>query len=633
MGENNTTLAWKLYEEGKRYNQRLIPSQYSLVDTNTEFFAGNQWLHLPDTPAMRGLPKPTFNIIKRVASLFIASLTSSGVTLRLEPLAYYGLPEGQSGGDDAAAVANAEIGNLLEKFKFDYRIRDALYDGARTGDYCAHFYFDPEAMPYGGAFGEHRGEIRMELVDGINVMFGNPNTVSVEDQPYILLVGRDTVEHLREEARRFRRRRGSGGRREAVEEGFQADEENQGFSGVGGRTELWGGENGKALYVCLYTKRSRQVTATAADGSPVKRWETTVHVTKATRTAVIYEDVDTGLSRYPIAWGNWEKQKNQYHGRALVTGIVPNQIFINTMFATGMRHLQLMAFPKTVYNADLISKWTNEVGQAIGVRGLQPGQAISQVACHLQPAEMSNQIFALIDKAMAYTKECLGATDAQMGNVKPDNTSALMVLQTNAEVPLENIRAGLYEWVEDIGAILLDMMGTYYGRRPVVMDRELTELAEGPDGAPLLDPTTGLLQTRRVTRRAVREFDFSRFKHLWLNLRVDVGATTYFSEIAMSQTLDNLRRDGTLDMIQYLERIPDKLIPRKAELIQELRSRMTTGQPPAGASHGGAAPVQGGPLDEARMVQGMPGSIQGRFRTMPGTARRALLRQEEMKNR
>ena len=48
-----------------------------------------------------------------------------------------------------------------------------------------------------------------------------------------------------------------------------------------------------------------------------------VHVTKATRDAVIFEDVDTGLSRYPIAWGNWERQKNQYHGRALVTGLVP----------------------------------------------------------------------------------------------------------------------------------------------------------------------------------------------------------------------------------------------------------------------------------------------------------------------
>ncbi len=600
MRENNTTLAWKLYEEGRSYNSRLVPNQYSLVETNTEFFTGNQWLHLPDTPAMRSLPKPTFNILKRVTSLFIASLTSSDVTVRFEPLTYY--DAGETGGQDAARFANAEIANLLEKFKFEYRLRDALFDGARTGDYAAHFWYDPDAVPYGGAFGEQRGEIRMELVDGIDVMFGNPGDRCVEDQPYILIVGRDTVGNLRREAERQRKIRAfTGGAAPATTpEDIRPDGETGDFPGIGGRTEHNGEENGKALYVLLYTKAEREVQETGPDGKKRKRRITTVHVTKATRTAVIYEDVDTGLSRYPIAWGNWEKQKNQYHGRALVTGIIPNQIFINTMFATAMRHLQLMAFPKTVYNADLISAWTNEVGQAIGVHGLQPGQSVSQAAYPLQGAEMSSQIFALIDKAMSYTKECLGATDAQMGNVRPENTSALMVLQTNAEVPLENIRSGLHEWVEDIGAILLDFMGTYYGKRPVVVEREFEEIVTGSGGEPELDMTTGQLRTRTVGRKVAQEFDFSRFKDLWLNLRVDVGATTYFSEIAMTQTLDNLRRDGTLDVIQYLERVPDKLIPKKEELIRQLRSR----------SGAGAAAGDGGPAQQEAVMAALPANAQ-----------------------
>lgn len=45
----------------------------------------------------------------------------------------------------------------------------------------------------------------------------------------------------------------------------------------------------------------------------------------------------------------------------------------------------------------------------------------------MQPADMSNQILTVIDRAIAYTKDCMGATDAQLGNVKPDNTSAIMV--------------------------------------------------------------------------------------------------------------------------------------------------------------------------------------------------------------
>ena len=587
------TKAWQRYEAGRSYNDRLVPSQYDLVNTNIEFFAGNQWIHLPRSGAMQKLPKPTFNIIKRVASLFVASLTSSAASISFDELSDYASETEGS----AAAIATAEVQNLLEKFKMDYRIREALFDGAQTGDYCAHFYWDADAIPYGGALGSHTGEIRMELVDGINVMFGNPNTANVERQPYILIVGRETVEALEEERKAFAKR-GDGGC-------IDADSDFAYQAGVGGKTELEAdAESGKALYVYMYEKKNG-----------------TVHVTKATRSCTIYEDIDTGLSRYPIAWGNWEKQKNQYHGRALVTGIIPNQIFINTMFAMVMRHLQLMGFPKTVYNADLISQWTNEVGQAVGVRGLQPGQSISQVAYNLQPADMSGQIIMAIDKAISYTKDCLGATDAQLGNVRPDNTSALMVLQSSAEVPLENTRAGLYEWLEDIGAILLDMMGTYYGKRPLVRERSVEEIVTDEAGAPVIDPETGKMQVNTVTSRVAERYDFAAFKNLWFNVRVNAGASTYYSEIAMVQTLDNLRRDGTLEVIDYLERIPDKLIPRKAELVRSLRERAGTGQMP---QSGGGEPIFGGALSEDKVRASLPTSMQKRYDELPTVAQSAL---------
>ena len=170
-----------------------------------------------------------------------------------------------------------------------------------------------------------------------------------------------------------------------------------------------------------------------------------------------------------------------------------------------------------------------------------------------------------------------------MGSVRPDNTSALMVLQNASEVPLENTRAGLHEWVEDIGAILLDMMGTYYEKRPIVREKTVEEPVVGKDGQQLIDPITGQPAFTKVSKRVVEEFDFSIFKHLWLNVSVDVGATTYYSEIAMVQTLDNLRRDGTLSIIEYLERMPDKLITRKQELIESLKKRM--GEIPAVAGN------------------------------------------------
>ena len=296
------------------------------------------------------------------------------------------------------------------------------------------------------------------------------------------------------------------------------------------------------------------------------------------------------------------------------------------MFAMVMRHLQLMGFPKTVYNQDLIGQWNNEVGQAIGVRGLQPGQSMGEVAVNLQPADMSAQIIYAIDKAMAYTKECLGATDVQMGAAKPDNTSALMVLQSNAEIPLENTRALLYQWVEDIGAILLDMMGAYYGTRPIVRTRRFREPVLGDDGAPVIDPITGQMRVREVSRRVSESFDFSQFRRLWFNVRCDVGATTYFSEIAMVQTLDNLRREGMLDVISYLERLPDKLVPKKNELIDSLRERLAAeaeAAPEEQKTDG--APSIGGELDPMRRIQNLPQNLQERFDRLPKTAQRALL--------
>jgi len=686
---NNITKAWQYYELGREYNNRLTPNQYRTVDTNWEFFSGNQWLHIPETPAMSRLSRPVFNIIKRVTSLFVAQTTASATTVSFEPLSYYDGTNMADPETNASVYATEEVRNLYEKFKMDYRTREALFDGAVTGDYCAHFFWNPDAQPYGGAFEDTKGEIEMELVDGINVMFGNPNTCDVESQPYIIIIGRDTVENLKWEANQYRKNKkglgktGTASDKDTVES-ITGDAEWQWQTGVGGETEIVGDDDktNKALYVYLYTKVTKEENVIDKEtglpkmepvvdengdpipekdkkgkpvldyeGNPVfktkplKKMVTSVHVTKATRNVNIFEDVDTGLSHYPIAWGNWEKQKNQYHGRALVTGIVPNQIFINSMFAMIFRHLQLQSFPKTIYNAELISQWNNEVGVALGVRGLQPGQDLRSVATVLQPSDMSNQIVMCIDKCMAYTKECLGATDAQMGNLALENTSALMVLQSSSEAPLENPRQGMLEWHEDIAKVLLDMMGTYYGQRPIVREREFTEMIEGPDGNPMIDPMTGQMQTKTVVHRVVEDFDFSQFKNLWFNIKVNAGATTQYSEIAMVQTLDNLRREGTLEIIDYLERIPDKLIPRKQELIDTIKQRTgamgseamqqqmnqamgsQASKDPSKATKGGTGLMaMGGPLDSAKRISQMPNSIQERYQSLPNKAQNALLR-------
>ena len=602
--ERKLTRAWELYQRGVRYNQSLVPDQYNLVDTNMEFFYGNQWVNLPNSSAMAALPKPVFNIIKRITSLFVASLTSSATKVQFEALTNKDGENMQDPSHNAADMATAEVTNIFEKLKMDYRIREALFDGAITGDYCAHFWWDSNAIPYGGAYGPHRGEIAMELVDGINVMFGNPNTHLVQKQPYILLIGRDTVENLQDEYDRNHKNKDKG-----ISVSHDSDTQYQAASG--GKVELDPDDKfGKALYIYMYRKKSHEEDILDIDGNTVmepvtdehgnpvqevvdgmpvfngatgepvykmrkaRRTVTTVFVSKHTKDVTIFEEVDTGLSLYPIAWGNWERQKNQYHGRALATGIIPNQIYINSMFALVMRHQQLLGFPKTLYDADIIGQWSNTVGQAIAVHNLPPEKRMSDLYSVIQPGDMSTQIMSCIDQAMAYTKECLGATDAQLGNVNPENTSALIALQSSSQVPLENPQANKYEWVEDIGRILLDMMGNYYGQRPVVFTRESTEPMTDEMGNQTIDPMTGQVKYQTKQERVVENFDFRQLKNLWFNIRANVGASTYWSRLASVQTLDNLRNAGILDVIDYLERMPDEYIPEKDALISKIRAKM-----------------------------------------------------------
>ncbi len=218
----------------------------------------------------------------------------------------------------------------------------------------------------------------------------------------------------------------------------------------------------------------------------------------------------------------------------------------------------MTAFPKAVYNKDAIDIWDNAIGEAIPVEGVDINTNLKNIAAYLEPSNMSNQITQVIEMVMQYTKEMLGASDAALGQIDPKNTSAIIAVQKSSAIPLENPKANLYEWVEDIGQILFDMMGTYYGLRPIVRQMEVQ------------DPMTGQTMQQKVTQF----FDFSVFKDMWLDVKADVGESSYWSQIAANQTLDNMLASGHIDIIQYLERIPDEYIPQKDELISDIQTRL-----------------------------------------------------------
>ncbi|MBE6904054.1 MAG: hypothetical protein E7480_05545 [Ruminococcaceae bacterium] len=495
MSRKNFTEDWKLYEKGKEYNSQI--GYKSACDKNERFYAGDQWYGVK----AGNLPTPVFNMFKRITDYIVSYILSSPLKINY-----------CSDNADAALLLNKYAATKWEKMKMDSMMRDLLLDAALSGDMATHTYWDPTLNIGNGVY----GDFVTEAVDGINVFFGNVNDRHVQKQPYIILAGRAMTEDLRKEAMLYGMSKKQA--QEIVSDNDCSDQMGD-FSSI----EL----DGKSTFLIKYYK-----------GDNGK-----IYFTKSTKTVVIRDNIDTGLSRYPISFANYTKRKNCYHGEALGTGLAPNQIFINKIFAMAMKHLMDTAFPKAIYDKTKLSAWNNAVGSAVGVTG-----EIDGVAKYLEPAGMNGSVITLIDKAIQYTQENMGATDILLGqNVRPDNASAIISLQQSSAIPLDGIKQELYSFVEDIALIWLDFILNKYSVERTV---------------PIVNDS--FIDFAKITPQSIRNFEYTA--------TVDVGPSTYWSEINAVKTLDSLLQNGHIDTVQYLKRLPSGYIPKINELISELEA-------------------------------------------------------------
>ncbi len=505
------TEEWELYEKGKEYNYSI--DLYEKVNTNERFYRGDQW----DNLNTGGLPTPVFNIFKRIIGYFTSSIMQTPIKMRYN----FASPNGELSAEEAR-IASEKL-NLIadmrwEKNKMHDLLADSLTDAAVSGDAVCYTYWDAD-IKTGQAFS---GDFRSVLIDNTNVFFGDPNSKNVQKQPYILIAQRETVKDLILQAKK------NGMSKDNIDR-ILPDDDTLTLSGDMARFELegtkcisliklWKDENGKVLY------------------------------RKSVKNAIIKDTTETMLSLYPIAFFNWSEIKNSWHGQAVGTGLIDNQKFINKGFAMVMKHMMDTAFSKVVYDSTVLDGWSDRVGEAIAVNG-----PVENVAKVISPGAMQSGMLEVLSMAIANTKEFMGATDAALGDVRPDNTSAILALQNASSVPLENVKRNLYQFVEDIGVIWLDFMFTYYD------DKRLVGMYENGN-------------------ERFEAFSMSKFKSRLVDCRVDVGASSYWSELSSISTLDSLLKLGRITTVQYLERLPEGIVPDRERLIEELKNSEITGK-------------------------------------------------------
>jgi hypothetical protein len=432
-----------------------------------------------------------------------------------------------------------QFGAIFEFNKMGGVIREFCRNAAVDGDGCTYTYWDPDI-----ATGQpSKGAIKTEVLMNTQVMFGNPNSRDIQSQPYILIERRMLVSDAKERARAFG----------ASEDDIDLIKPDSKDSGNTHMDEL----GGDKVTVILKLWRNKK--------------DNSIHGYECTREAVIRKEWELGIDLYPITWMSWDYVQDCYHGQAMITGLIPNQIFVNKLFAMCMISLMTLAYPKVVYDRTRVAKWSNRVGAQIAVNG-----NVDNVAKIIDPASISPQIAQFIDLAISYTQKFLGASDVALGDTRPDNTSAIIALQRAAATPMELTKQNLLQSIEDLGRIYMAFMGNYYGKRYVE--------ARNP------------YDNKKVTV----EFDFSQLKKLHFNVELDVGASSYWSEIASMQTLDNLLMQNKISTVEYLKRLPAGQITDRETLIAVLQQAEMAqmGMMPQPMGEGGAPTL---PVDESEI--------------------------------
>lgn len=507
--------AWQQYEAGKEYKRRI--GLYETVRRNERFYRGDQW-HGNDGAE---LPKPVFNIIRRVIDYFICSVASTNLSIRFtdEHLPFIQNEEEATRLRAGLTLLSANAAYRWEKNGMDAKLMQLLTDAAIAGDGVLYCYWDPSiATPQ--LFG---GDIVTEIIDNVNLFVADVNRTDLQSQEYLILAGRASVAALRREARE------SGMPEEEILK-ICADRDVQYQSGDLARYELEGGEEAKATYIIKFWKENGRVV-----------------FEKSTKACAIRR-AQTDCRLYPVAYFNWIPTKNSFHGASPITALIPNQKFINRAYAMAMKHMTDTAFSKVIYDKSKIPEWSNEVGQAIAAMG---GGSISDAVSVVGVGDMQDGYMELIESAIAMTKELMGATESALGNLEASNTSAILALQETSRISQEQLRMAYYRCVEELANIWADMMCAYYPA-----ERLLPYTDERGIHAAAVDPEL--------------------LKQGFLKAHVEVAEVTRYTAAGVQNLLDKLLEQGHISPAAYIRRLPSGILADRDGLLKELQESQHT---------------------------------------------------------
>ena len=511
MEEIKETGIWQLYEKGRNYHRMM--GIYTDTDRNYRMFNGDQWAgaKLGDIePVQKNFIKP---IVKYKVSVIHDNLYEIVYSSQ-----NYKNKAFRKSAERYCDMLNRYAHNVWERDKMDFKGRRITKDAAINDEGILYVNFDRENMiPVN------------EIVKKNDIYYGNENDDDIQNQPYILLRKRMPVANAVDLA---------------LSEGMSESDvpfiigDNDTFEESGDAAK-WEVDNMVTVVYKMYKK------------------DNSVHYSIATRWVTIREDIDLGISLYPIAHFNWEEKEGSARGEGEVRYLIPNQIEVNRTEVRRVLTVKYQAYPQKVVDVSKVSNpmALNTVGGTIRTNG-QPVDDVHKIVGTIPPAQMSPDVVKLQEDLINVTRDLAGAGDTATGQVNPESASgrAILAVQQASQAPMTEQRESYKAFIEDVARIWLEYL-IAYSEGGIDMEEETADPMTGED----------VVQVVNVPQTALQQ--------LQATVKIDVTPKSVYDKFAQEQSLENFLTQGYFnaqrigELKAYVKALDDDSVAPKQKLM------------------------------------------------------------------
>ena len=518
LQEIKETPIWQLFELGRNYHRRT--HIYVDTDRNFRFYNGNQW----EGANLGGVEPVQKNFIKPIVKYKVAVIHDNLYAINFSSQNFEN-QEFQRVSGRYCEMLNRYIARVWEADKMDFKGRRITKRAAINDEGIIYVDFDQEKMMP-----------KSEIIKKNDIYYGNENDEDIQSQPYILIRKRMPVVNAIDMAL-------AAGMSESKIPFIVGDNDTFELSGEAAKEEV---DDMVTVVFKMYKK----------DG--------TVHFSCATRWVTIKEDIDTGLSIYPVAHFVWEEKEGSARGEGEVRTLIPNQIEVNKTEMRRVLTVKLQAYPvKVVDVAKVVNpEQLSVVGGVLKVNN-QAVDDVNKVVGVIPPAQMSPDVVKLQEDLIQMTRELAGAGDTATGQVNPEDASgrAILAVQQASQAPMTEQKSSFKNFLEDWAKINLEYLMVY-----------------SDDGVNLeevsTDPTTGeeIVQLVHVPQSVLQQ--------LQATVKIDVTPKSPYDKFAQEQSLENYLLNGMFNAQRlsefeaYVDALDDDSVaPKKKlkEIVKHMR--------------------------------------------------------------